>query len=116
MSGYRTPGSLCGDSPSWSILDGTAALWWMPAPTSTCAGSPGSSACISICLPAAPDLSMLFRACRNPQVGLTDEDYAAAASVLGVDPATIKAVAEVETSGSAFDTLVFGAFHARPHS
>ena len=48
---------------------------------------------------------MLFRACRNPQVGLTDEDYAAAASVLGVDPATIKAVAEVETSGSAFDTM-----------
>lgn len=48
---------------------------------------------------------MLFHACLNPLVGLTDDDYAAAAKTLGVDVATIQAVAEVETSGNAFDTL-----------
>lgn len=52
---------------------------------------------------AAPDVSFLFRMCLNPRVGLTDQDFADAAAGLGVEVAAIKAVAEVEAPGKAFD-------------
>lgn len=38
----------------------------------------------------------------HPQTGVSEADYAAVAHQLGVDPAAIKAVAEVESSGSGF--------------
>ena len=52
-----------------------------------------------------PDVSFLFRMCLNPEQGLDKKSYDAAASLLGTDVATIKAVATVETSGKAFDEL-----------
>ncbi|MCX7514335.1 N-acetylmuramidase family protein [Frateuria sp. STR12] len=50
-----------------------------------------------------PDVSFLFRMCLNPSMGLDGKSYEAAATLLGTDAATIRAVAEVETSGKAFD-------------
>lgn len=52
---------------------------------------------------SAPDVSFLFRMCLNPVRGISEKDYADNAALLGVEVAAIKAVAEVETSGSAFD-------------
>lgn len=55
--------------------------------------------------PAAPrpDLSFLFCMCLNPKMGLDKKSYQDAATALGVDTATIEAVATVETAGKAFD-------------
>ena len=50
-------------------------------------------------------MSYLFRSCLNPARGISDDAHTAAATSLGVDIATIKAVADVETSGDAFDAL-----------
>lgn len=55
--------------------------------------------------PAEPDLGFLFNQCLNPTRGLTADDYSTAASTLGVDVASIMTVAEVETSGAAFDEM-----------
>jgi hypothetical protein len=54
-------------------------------------------------LPADSDVGFLFSQCRSPVTGLSDADYSSAATSLGVEIAAIKAVAEVETSGKAFD-------------
>lgn len=56
-------------------------------------------------LPSAmePDVSFLFRMCLAPEQGLDRQSYAQASAALGVDVAVIEAVAEVETSGKAFD-------------
>jgi hypothetical protein len=40
---------------------------------------------------------------RSPSLGLSDDDYNKSATSLGVEIAAIKAVAEVETNGKAFD-------------
>jgi hypothetical protein len=50
-----------------------------------------------------PDLSYLFRMCLNPRQGLDQQSYESAATLLDVEVAAIQAVAEVETSGKAFD-------------
>lgn len=50
-----------------------------------------------------PDLSFLFRMCLNPKQGLDQQSYESAATLLDVEVAAIQAVAEVETSGKAFD-------------
>ena len=50
-----------------------------------------------------PDLNFLFTQCRNPVVGLTEADFKNAADSLNVEIAAIKAVADVETRGKAFD-------------
>ena len=55
--------------------------------------------------PAEPDLGLLFIQCLNPTRGLSADDYNAAATALGVDAASIMTVADVETSGAAFDEL-----------
>ncbi len=55
--------------------------------------------------PAEPDLGFLFNQCLNPTRGLSAADYSAAAKALGVDEASIMTVAEVETSGAAFDDM-----------
>ncbi|MFT3717327.1 N-acetylmuramidase family protein [Pseudorhodoferax sp.] len=103
MSGFRIPGPVCVEDLTWSIRDGTSALWSTPTPGPVCLDASWSAAVRREI--AQADLGMLFRSCLNPLVGLTDDDYAAAAKTLGVDVATIQAVAEVETSGKAFDTL-----------
>lgn len=53
---------------------------------------------------AEPDVSFLFRMCLAPKQGLDLQSYARAATALGVDVAVIRAVADVETSGKAFDS------------
>jgi hypothetical protein len=53
--------------------------------------------------PADSDVGFLFAQCRSPVTGLSDSDYSSAATSLGVEIAAIKAVADVETSGKAFD-------------
>ena len=105
MSGFRIPGPLCIEVHPWSIFDGTSVLWRTPAPASVCAESPLFTANLAGHDTSSPDLSFLFRECLNPMQGLTDDDYAAAATALDLDVATIKAVADVESPGSAFDTL-----------
>jgi hypothetical protein len=50
-----------------------------------------------------PDVSFLFRSCFAPKPGLKEQDYVDAAAKLKVDVPSIKAVAEVETQGNAFD-------------
>jgi hypothetical protein len=49
-------------------------------------------------------LDFLFSQCRAPDRGISDEDYAAAAKVLGADVAAVRAVAEVETASEPFDS------------
>jgi len=105
MAGYRLPGPVCGEQQPWSLLDGTLALWRLPAPGPVCVASSVFRASAPLVVDAATDMSYLFRSCLNPARGISDEAYAAAATSLGVDVATIKAVADVETSGDAFDAL-----------
>lgn len=105
MAGYRLPGPVCGEQQPWSLLDGTLALWRLPAPGPVCVASSIFRASAPLVVDAATDMSYLFRSCLNPARGIGDEAYAAAATSLGVDVATIKAVADVETSGDAFDAL-----------
>jgi len=52
-----------------------------------------------------PDVSLLFTATPTlaPQRGLGDSDFSRAAAALGAAPAAVQAVADVETSGNAFD-------------
>jgi len=105
MAGYRLPGPVCGEQQPWSLLDGTLALWRLPAPGPVCVASSIFRASAPLVVDAATDMSYLFRSCLNPARGIGDDAYAAAATSLGVDVATIKAVADVETSGDAFDAL-----------
>jgi hypothetical protein len=49
------------------------------------------------------DLSILFSQSFDPQRGLTDEDFAAAADALGIEVAMIKAVAQVESPRGPFE-------------
>jgi hypothetical protein len=50
-----------------------------------------------------PDLSYLFTRTLDPQRGLADDDFAAAADSLGIEVAMIKAVAQVESPRGPFD-------------
>jgi hypothetical protein len=52
---------------------------------------------------AEGDLAFQVLPSRSPLLGLSDEDYSKSATSLGVEIAAIKAVAEVETNGKAFD-------------
>ena len=106
MAGYRIPGPICVERQPWSIKDGTFALTLTPPPGPVCAYSPLFPTIFLLSLPArttTPDLRFLFSQCLNPETGLSEADYSASAKVLGVEAASIKAVAEVETAGSAFD-------------
>ncbi len=49
------------------------------------------------------DIGLLFDGHFDPERGITDHDYLQAAAALGVEVAAIRAVAEVETAGNAFD-------------
>jgi hypothetical protein len=106
MANQRVPGPLSQEQHPWSTNDGTLAQCLMPKP-----GATGIDALLRQSIDATfalagqpePDLSFLFLQCRNPQIGLSDTDYSEAATTLGVEVAAIKAVADVETSGKAFD-------------
>lgn len=105
MGGYRTPGPVCGGEQPWSLADGTSTRSRTPPPGPVCAASSLFRSTAAASGVPVPDLSFLFMQCLNPQRGIAENDYAAAAKTLGVEVAVIKAVAEVETSGSAFDDL-----------
>jgi hypothetical protein len=70
-----------------------------------CVASSVFRASAPLVVEGATDMSYLFRSCLNPARGIGDAAYEAAAASLGVDVATIKAVADVETAGDAFDAL-----------
>ncbi|MDQ6640790.1 MAG: N-acetylmuramidase family protein [Pseudomonadota bacterium] len=101
MAGYRLPGTTCGEQQPWSLLDGTLPLWLVPAPGPICVASRLFRAGAPLLSDNSSDVGFLFRSCLNPARGI--DAYAAAATALGVDVATIQAVADVETSGEAFD-------------
>lgn len=103
MAGYRLPGPTCGEPQPWSLLDGTLALWRLPAPGPVCVASPIFRASAPLVGDIDTDVSFLFHSCPNPATGISDVAYDKAATALGVDVATIEAVADVETSGDAFD-------------
>lgn len=124
MSGFRQLGPLCGDATPASLDDGTLGLLRSPIPGPVGAASPWAAAsgspwgwtpatepgpadppwwCTTVLL--LPDVRYLFNSCRNPERGLSETDYAQAATDLGVEVAAIKAVAEVETAGEAFDEM-----------
>lgn len=64
----------------------------------------GANMCLAGGSPVpAPDVSFLFRMCLNPTRGISAQDYADAAALLGVEVAAIQSVADVETAGAAFD-------------
>lgn len=103
MAGYRLPGPVCGEQQPWSLLDGTLALWRLPPPGPICVASSIFRASAPLVLDSDTDVGSLFHACLNPATGLSDAAYDEAAAALGVDVAAIKTVADVETSGAAFD-------------
>jgi hypothetical protein len=104
MTGYRIPGPICLSRQGGSLLDGTLALTRTPLPGPVCASFDAYADLVLVPpTTAAQSLGFLFTSCRNPVQGLTDQDYQAAAGALQVEVAAIEAVAEVETSGQAFD-------------
>lgn len=102
MAGYKIPGPLCAEKLPWLIEDGTLARMSMPPPGVPCQSIAGQTAKPPM-LANEPNLDFLFLQCSIPDTGLAEEDFKAAAEQLGVDIASVKAVAEVETSGQAFD-------------
>lgn len=112
MSAFRQPGPTCdATAPApWRLDDGTLGLLRSPipgpvgmsiAPEQSQADTPWWCPALSL----LPDVRYLFNSCRNPERGLSEADYAQAAATLGVETAAIKAVAEVETAGEAFDDM-----------
>jgi len=106
MSNCRIPGSICG-SENWpNLKDGTLSVTLAPFPGPLLADPWRSTSGLAVVpsgRPSAGQLDFLFCMCLNPSTGLSESDYERAAKDLGVDIAAIKAVAEVETSGRAFD-------------
>jgi len=118
MGNYRLPGPTCSQKPSWFGPQ-------VPLPGRSLA-LPGPLLNPSLLYPRIKrprsiDLSFLFRQCRTPIMGITEIDYEAAATKLRVEVAAIKAVAEVETVGRAFDdqgrpTILFERHHFHRHT
>lgn len=104
MGGYRIPEPICTTQQGGSLIDGTLALCRMPPPGPICASFDFYEELIPPRLTITPQsIAFLFTTCLNPERGLDDKDYQAAADELKVEVAAIEAVAEVETSGNAFD-------------
>lgn len=109
MPSHRFPGVLCGDSQRNTIDEGTHALCQMPAPGAFAGMWLPAWPVVPKAWPyrshakARPNLDFLFTQCRNPTTGLSESDFDSAAESLGVEPAAIKAVAEVETKSKAFE-------------
>lgn len=110
MSAFRQPGPTCDATAPWQLDDGTLGLLRspMPGPVGMSIALEQSQADTPWWCPTRsllPDVRYLFNSCRNPERGLTEANYAQAAEALGVEVAAIKAVAEVETAGEAFDDM-----------
>lgn len=106
MADYRIPGPIRNERQPWSLDDGTTTRRLMPSPGVICGESPLYPTLETRALlnpKGEPDLNFLFTQCRNPVVGLTEADFKNAADSLNVEIAAIKAVADVETRGKAFD-------------
>lgn len=106
MANYRYPGPISGDIWPGVLQNGTLALTLMPPPGPICSEAEPYAEAALAKKPeqrAEPDLSHLFTSCLNPEMGLSDEDFQEAATSLNAEIAAIKVVAEVETSGKAFD-------------
>lgn len=116
MPGGRPPGPICSEKDAWFGADPSGLLGdgAMPGP-------------LGFELPPAAkttevaSLDFLFTQCRNPVLGLSDEDYQSAATRLAAEVAAIKAVAQVETMGNAFDdlgrpTILFERHHFHRHT
>jgi len=97
MANFRIPGPISGINSSFWFDYTVLAQWLSPV------RGPVSVAPVPRQHFAGPDVSFIFGQCLNPALGLSEADYMEAASTLGVEVAAIKAVAEVETSGKAFD-------------
>lgn len=111
---FRIPGSVCAEKPGAQAVLGQF-LEYMgfnrPASLLCSQESPGLSLRLDphLSVPAAansaiqPSVDSLFNSCRNPKTGISEDDYAEAAKTLKVEVEAIKAVALVETKGSAFN-------------
>ncbi|MGL5005253.1 MAG: N-acetylmuramidase family protein [Casimicrobium sp.] len=106
MAFYQLPGTTQQQSSPWAPHDGTLAPILGTSPDVV-----GRSLLQSIFPQASqvnrgvlePDVSFLFYSCFAPKPGLKEQDYVDAAKTLNVDVPSVKAVAEVETQGKAFD-------------
>ncbi|HJT51662.1 MAG TPA: N-acetylmuramidase family protein [Nitrosospira sp.] len=104
MAGYRIPGPICAEGQPFPTDNSILARCLGELPGPVCAEFILNDGQVLGCLQYyAGDVSFLFNSCSAPAVGLKDSDYVDAASLLGVGVAAIKAVAEVETAGKAFD-------------
>jgi hypothetical protein len=106
MAFYKLPGITSETSAPWSPLDGTLTTFLGASPDTVGRGLGQSIFPLHSQVNRSatePDVSFLFRACFAPKPGLVEKDYTDAATALGVDVPSIKAVAEVETAGNAFD-------------
>ena len=114
MANYRIPGITKSIDRLWTVDNGTLARYPTAIPGLICAESlqyPSKSYSETISpikQTNALKLGFLFNQCLAPQTGLEENDYKQAANKLNVEIAAIKAVAEVESAGSAFDK------HGRP--
>lgn len=107
MGNHRMPGPLCSLNQQETWDDDILGLAGMSHPGPLCGhalqspAAPGAAGSVHAAHHA--DLEPLFHSCLNPGRGLSEIDYRDAAKALGVEVAAIQAVAEVETSGAAFD-------------
>lgn len=105
MSGARVGSSTCGSELIGSLEDGTLMRWLAPTPRPLSLAPPARWMCpAALARPVqVPDVSHLFNSCREPVRGLSEAAFADAARQLAVEVAAIRAVAEVESPGEAFD-------------
>jgi hypothetical protein len=95
---------MCSTRQGGSLNDGTLALFRTPPPDPVCSSLDFYKELIPTKKTIPPQsVWFLFMSCLNPERGLDDKSYQAAANELKVEVAAIMAVAEVETSGNAFD-------------
>jgi hypothetical protein len=111
MANYRIPGVTGSENRPSSLADGTLSpiLAAPPGPISVdWPFNPSKRITPSINIlththTSALKLRFIFKQCLIPETGLSEANYNIAAKLLGVEIAAIKAVAEVESSGAAFD-------------
>lgn len=107
MANFQFPGPLCITRQPWPLDKGTSMQTWSKIPGAVCEISSwyteSDNFIAALEVKSAPDLSFLFFSCSNPVLGISDQDYLDAARTLGAEVEAIKAVAEVETAGDAFD-------------
>lgn len=94
MGGYRILGPICSTQPGGSLIDGTLTLCRTPPPGPICSSLDFYEELIPSKTTIPPhSVGFLFTSCLNPETGLDDKSYQAAADELKVEVAAIKAVA-----------------------